>query len=332
MSTRPTSRTAWTQQALRDALRDAVSADASSPPANAWIIELREHDLRGAEREVESWLPALEAEALALVTEAARPMPGVVTVEVAGTSHLHRGQVRVRGEARSGSPSPAPVARGVPGSPRLELPAGGTAAPGSMAADGLVREVGLPAGRSVLGSAADVDIRLDVAEVVAHHAELQVAPDGTSVMLRDLGTGVGTLVDGVRRDTASLYDGARLQLGEATLVLRVDAVADRGRQGGGPEAGGRSEQDLAADPERSADRTSGSPLGVGPFMDGVRHTPTPLWIAVLLIILGAVLVGLAVALLDGPRVAAVACGIAGLVIGATGCVLAWRHRIFQDVT
>lgn len=324
MSAGPTRRTAWTQQQLSDALREAVCADTSSPPANAWTVEVRGRDLRGAEPLVSSWLPSLEAEALSIVTREARSMPGMVTVEVCPVPHLHRGQVHVRGQARSGAPAPPPLDRGVPGTPRLELPCGGTAASGSMAADGLVREIALPAGRSVLGSAPEADVRLDAAAVVARHAELIVAPEGSSITLRDLGTGVGTLVDGVRRESASLHDGSRLQLGEAVLVLRVDPVQTAGRQGGGPSAG--------EDPEPSTGRSSGTPVGPGAAVAGARRTPTPLWVAVLLVVLGACLVGLAVALLGSNGVGAVACGLAGLVLGAAGLLQAWRHRMFEDVS
>ncbi len=330
-------RLAWTQQDLTEALRAAVCADTSSPPANAWVVDVRERDLRGVEPLVRSWLPQLEAAALALVHEQARAVRGVVTVEVAAAKDLHRGQVRVRGECRTGAPDPQPlderVRPSVPGAPRLLIPNGGTAPAGSRAAYGLEREIPLRAGTSVLGSAAGVDVRLDVAGVVARHAELDVAADAASITLRDLGTGVGTLVDGVRRERTSLYDGARLQLGEATLVLRIDPVPTAGRQGGGPQAGaGTSQDQLLNDPEVSGDRTSGTPLGAGPMMDGIRRTPTPLWVAVILLLVAATLLGLGVALLDASRVWAVACAVAALIAGVAGVVLAWRHRMFEDVT
>lgn len=338
MTPRPPHRTVWTQQQLIDALRTALCADVSSPPSNAWVIQVREHDLRGVEPLVQSWLPQLEEAALALVREQARAVLGVVTVEVAPVRDLHRGQLRVHGEVRVGAPAVPPLeaprrsSHDVPGRPRLLIPSGGTAPTGSMAAGGIEREIPLKAGRSVLGSGPDADVRLAVSGVVARHAELDVASDAARITLHDLGTGVGTLVDGVRRETAALHDGARLQLGEATLVLRVDPIPTAGRQGGGPQAGEGSQQDAENDPEVSGDRTSGSPLGAGPMIEGIRRTPTPLWIAVVMLVVGAVLLGLGIAFLNASWVLAAVCGGFGLVVGLTGAVLAWRHRIFEDVT
>ncbi len=64
------------------------------------------------------------------------------------------------------------------------------------------------------------------------HAELEVADDGR-VIVRDLASVNGVMVDGVPVAQAELHNGNRLQLGEVQLVFRTELGADtEGRQGG----------------------------------------------------------------------------------------------------
>jgi two-component system response regulator AtoC len=132
-----------------------------------------------------------------------------------------------RRRATPAEPPPLPEPEG---RPRFTFPAGGTARHGTAAASGIAQEVLLPAGQVVVGRGDGCDIRLDDMTVSPRHLVLEV---GEKVLLRDLGSLNGTVVDGVPAVEASLVDGNRVQLGETTLVFNRDAVdEDGGRQGG----------------------------------------------------------------------------------------------------
>ena len=302
-------------------LRGVRAVDTPTAPS-AWRVEVprRDHARAGAS----GWADALQVAALHEVRERGLGLTGVLTVEVVPVDDLLRGRVRVTSSDGPPRLVPAPDP-GVPGRPRLVLPAGGDAPVGSYESAGLQRELLLPAGTTLLGRAEGAGVHLDAAGVVARHAELVVAPDGTQVEVRDLGSAAGTRVDGVPRSRWPLTDGSRLQLGEALLVLRVDPLPTEGRQGGGPEP-----DDVHGDEEQGS--TTGTPVGPGPVAAGVRRTPNALWLAVALILAGVVLVGLAVALLDGSATAAVGCLVAGVVLGTAGLAQAYRGRIFEDVS
>jgi hypothetical protein len=146
------------------------------------------------------------------------------------------------GVAARRRPAPAPAVpasppadlRPLPGEPRLLLPAGDAGS--AVHADGLAavggqRAVVLGRGRTVLGSGASADLRVDDAGVAAEHAEL--VSDESSVHLRDL-TGTGRVtVDGVPVLDADLVDGNRISVGGHDLVFRREGdYVDVGRQGG----------------------------------------------------------------------------------------------------
>jgi hypothetical protein len=57
----------------------------------------------------------------------------------------------------------------------------------------------------IIGREADCDLRLDDPRVSRHHAQLEVLDDGR-VVLRDLGSANGTLVDGVKVEGGTWFD------------------------------------------------------------------------------------------------------------------------------
>ncbi len=77
--------------------------------------------------------------------------------------------------------------------------------------------------------------------------------------------------------------------------------------------------------------TSGRLLGSGPFTRGFSRTGRALWLAVLLMVAGFSLLGVAAVLLSANRTGAVVSAAAGVVVGGLGVVLARRGRILQDV-
>ncbi len=78
-------------------------------------------------------------------------------------------------------------------------------------------KLALKPGVNLVGRLAECDIRLSDPSVSRRHAELEVTPAG--VMVRDLGSTSGTLVDGRKVKKARLAPGAQLGLG--TVVLRL---------------------------------------------------------------------------------------------------------------
>jgi transcriptional regulator with GAF, ATPase, and Fis domain len=81
----------------------------------------------------------------------------------------------------------------------------------------------LESGRCVVGSAANADVVIRVPTVSRHHIELALVPEGVAV--RDLGSRNGTFYLGQRVEKMVLSLGARLSLGDATLVIEPDPRA-----------------------------------------------------------------------------------------------------------
>lgn len=79
-------------------------------------------------------------------------------------------------------------------------------------------------GRSiVIGRGEECEIRLDLRkdlEVSTRHAELYLDPQ-RGLCLRDLGSTNGTLIDGETIDDAPISSGAKIELGEGGVLLRL---------------------------------------------------------------------------------------------------------------
>ncbi|MCW8924625.1 MAG: FHA domain-containing protein [Xanthomonadales bacterium] len=91
----------------------------------------------------------------------------------------------------------------------------------------------------VVGSAADCDVTLDEAGVAEHHAEICLADGG--LLLRDLGSESGTLLNGEPVSEASLASGDEIRVGTCRWMLQApglrperilttDVVKKRGRR------------------------------------------------------------------------------------------------------
>jgi hypothetical protein len=76
----------------------------------------------------------------------------------------------------------------------------------------------------VLGRGTDADIQINDPGVSRRHAEIRLMPEGPSgirVVLVDLGSTNGTLVNGRRTSEAELTDGATVRIGNTTMTLRL---------------------------------------------------------------------------------------------------------------
>lgn len=113
------------------------------------------------------------------------------------------GSVRDRGSRQDRGSAPD-------GAPWLEVIAGGT---------GRERIVALDRAVTSIGRGPDADLRLPDTGVSRLHAELRVT--GAEVVLVDLKSTNGTLVNGKRVDTVTLRDGDRVAVGTTSMVFRT---------------------------------------------------------------------------------------------------------------
>jgi Protein of unknown function (DUF3662)/FHA domain len=82
----------------------------------------------------------------------------------------------------------------------------------------------------VVGRGTEADLRVSDPGVSRRHVEIRLRPgaDSVTVLLYDLGSTNGTRVDGRRVQQAELHDGAEVQIGNTTMVLRNPMEASRG--------------------------------------------------------------------------------------------------------
>jgi hypothetical protein len=105
-------------------------------------------------------------------------------------------------------PAPAPIRRG---HPQVMLEVNGRRRP--------VNPPGV-----VLGRGTDADIQINDPGVSRRHAEIRLMPEGPGgvrVVLVDLGSTNGTLVNGRRAAEADLIDGSTVRIGNTTMTLRL---------------------------------------------------------------------------------------------------------------
>jgi hypothetical protein len=174
---------------------------------NVFQVELSGHDFE----RLATYQGALQSELAILVSDYAAQqrytLLGSAQVTLDEDDELETGIFRVRSEARaqiatSADGEPVDPSGITVGQPRLE--SGGVAYP-------LVRAV------TRLGRGSDSDIRIDDPGASRTHCELVL---GDPVILRDLDSTNGTLVDGVSITEVEVPDGTEIQVGTTILVFR----------------------------------------------------------------------------------------------------------------
>jgi len=78
----------------------------------------------------------------------------------------------------------------------------------------------LSIGSTVIGRGDQANLRLPDVGISRRHARLDY--DGSQVVLTDLGSTNGTMVNGQRVSAVALNPGDMIQLGTTTLTFRVD--------------------------------------------------------------------------------------------------------------
>jgi hypothetical protein len=188
-----------------------LSRDRSLVP-NVFEIRLSpmDHD------NLEPYEGTLTRELADVVTEHARQQhyafSGPVSVSLAVDESLRTGNFAVRSDVVAG------VDRGASFVP---TDTGERRAAAYVEINGTVHPI-LAAGLLV-GRGSDADLRIDDAGVSRRHAEFRVHGQGehAQVVVVDLGSTNGTVVDGVRVTQAPIVDGSRVVLGQSVLTVHL---------------------------------------------------------------------------------------------------------------
>lgn len=185
-----------------------VSRDRSlAPNTFSVLLSPRDHE------RLSPYSDSLVGELSSLVTEHADlqryALPGPVQVSIERSDDLRTGQFRVASQVQAD----VSAAGGVP-APRQ--------APAYLEVNGSVVPV-LAAGVMV-GRGSDCDIRIDDPGVSRRHAEFRVLGEGlhADVVVVDLHSTNGTLVDGTRVAQSPVHEGTQVRLGSTTITVRTD--------------------------------------------------------------------------------------------------------------
>jgi FHA domain-containing protein len=206
--------------------RAAIVAQGRTLVPNDFVVEIAETDHERLDVYAESLGTELATLARDYAKEQGYSFVGPVRMRFEGVPELTTGTFRIRsgvirghtveaGEVRQ-PVSDLPRSPGVQfyGRPRLVL-----AGPGGGMGAGSTYELQTPV--TLLGRGTDCDLRLVDPGVSRHHAELRVE-DGHQVVLVDLGSTNGTLVNGQPVRRVALTDGTNVTLGRTTMVFRQD--------------------------------------------------------------------------------------------------------------
>jgi hypothetical protein len=204
---------------------------------NEFVVELGAHDYA----RLVQWAEPLGNELAAMVrehaTEQRYSFVGPVTVALEEMSDVDTGTFRIRsgvsagdlaeggrltvaGNAASDPAGAAPPAGALPGGPRLVVTTGGKASAGSPESRGEEQAVFLTHSVTVIGRAAEADVRLDDPGISRRHAEVRF--ESGAFVLVDLGSTNGVRVNDVATTRRQLSPGDRVELGSTTLVFRHD--------------------------------------------------------------------------------------------------------------
>jgi hypothetical protein len=204
---------------------------------NDFVVELGQHDYD----RLNPWAQPLGDELASMVREHAAEQRysfvGPVTVVLELMPDIDTGVFRVRSGVTagdvvdggrmvvSGSGSSDVAAAGaphnaLPGRPRLVLTTGGQAAAGTPESRGEEQVFFLTHSVTVIGRAAEADLRLNDPGVSRRHAEVRQERDGFTVV--DLGSTNGLRVNQAPTTRQALATGDRIEVGSTTLVFQRD--------------------------------------------------------------------------------------------------------------
>ena len=207
--------------------RAAIVAQGRTLVPNDFVVEIAQTDAERLDIMIESLSLELVTLAKDHAKEQGYSFVGPVRIRFEGIPDLATGMFRIRSGVIRGHTVEAGEVR----QPVSDLPrGGGSQLPGRprLVISGSQPGTGLQAGTTydlqgpvtLLGRGTDCDLRMVDPGVSRHHAELRVE-DG-QVVLVDLGSTNGTLVNGQPMRRVVLTDGTNVTLGRTTMVFHQD--------------------------------------------------------------------------------------------------------------
>ena len=211
----------------------AILAGGRTLVPNRYVIDLSPYDHSRLAPYAAALAQELAQSQAEFIGEQAWTVYGDVIVEIERGDGLDTGMFRVTAEVYTGG-DVAPVQQpaydqgyGGGGYDQQPQMGGGYPPPGGHGGQRNVRLVGgdgrtypLQMGSTVIGRGDQANLRLPDVGISRRHARLDF--DGSQVVLTDLGSTNGTMVNGQRVSAVALNPGDMIQLGTTTLTFRVD--------------------------------------------------------------------------------------------------------------
>jgi hypothetical protein len=211
----------------------AILAGGRTLVPNRYVIDLSPYDHSRLAPYAAALAQELAQSQAEFIGEQAWTVYGDVIVEIERGDGLDTGMFRVTAEVYTGG-DVAPAQQShydAPGSgggyPPYEQGGGGYGPPPGHGGGRNVRLVSgdgrtypLQMGSTVIGRGDQANLRLPDVGISRRHARLDF--DGAQVVLTDLGSTNGTMVNGQRVSAVALNPGDMIQLGTTTLTFRVD--------------------------------------------------------------------------------------------------------------
>ncbi|WP_200208939.1 DUF3662 and FHA domain-containing protein [Micromonospora sp. NBC_00898] len=209
----------------------AILAGGRTLVPNRYVIDLSPYDHSRLAPYAAALAQELAQSQAEFIGEQAWTVYGDVIVEIERGEGLDTGMFRVTAEVYTGG-DVAPVSApggydaGPPAYPAYDQGGGYGPPPGQgggrnvrlVSGDG--RTYPLQMGSTVIGRGDQANLRLPDVGISRRHARLDF--DGGQVVLTDLGSTNGTMVNGQRVSAVALNPGDMIQLGTTTLTFRVD--------------------------------------------------------------------------------------------------------------
>ena len=207
----------------------AILAGGRTLVPNRYVIDLSPYDHSRLAPYAAALAQELAQSQAEFIGEQAWTVYGDVIVEIERGDGLDTGMFRVTAEVYTGDVAPVSPGYdmgGHPGYPQYEQgPAGygPPPAPGGrvarlVTADG--RSYPLQVGSTVIGRGEQATLRLPDVGISRRHARIDF--DGNQVVITDLGSTNGTMVNGQRISAVALNPGDMIQVGTTTLTFRLD--------------------------------------------------------------------------------------------------------------
>ena len=209
----------------------AILAGGRTLVPNRYVIDLSPYDHSRLAPYAAALAQELAQSQAEFIGEQGWTVYGDVIVEIERGEGLDTGMFRVTAEVYTGgdvapvqqpATTPARATRRTTSSGGYRAAAGGHGGPAatSRLVSGDGRTYPLSIGSTVIGRGDQANLRLPDVGISRRHARLDF--DGGQVVLTDLGSTNGTMVNGQRVSAVALNPGDMIQLGTTTLTFRVD--------------------------------------------------------------------------------------------------------------